>query len=243
MDKPPVTNAMPQPGGAAAQPKPQMEKEFGRVDMGGRLLTVTDRRITFGDQSLDPAGITGVRFGIYKRYINGIRVEQSYCIWLTNGHVQMEIECAVGVFVRGATVEARYQQALKALWQPVMVELIGVFLGALQSGEGFSVGDITFSKSGLLRAGGLGAVERSVFKLWHSVAGGRSSEERERARVHLPWEEFGGHNSGDGNVYLHRKQRGVWSQFVLRDVWNAVCLDPILNYLYEDGRLWTIIAG
>jgi hypothetical protein len=242
MNQPPSGRVIARPNVAGAQAQPQAINDFGQVDIGGRLLTVTDQMITFGNQQLKPSDITGVRFGVYKRYVNGIRVEQSHCIWLTNGHTQMQIECAVGMFVLGTTVESRYQQALKALWQPVMVGLMGVFIEALHEGAGFSVGDITFNKSGLHRAGSIGPVQRGVFKLLHSVAGGQTPEERENARLHLAWEEYGGHNSGDGNVYLHRKNRGVWAQFALRDVWNAVCLDPLLSYLYEDGRLWTVIG-
>jgi hypothetical protein len=88
----------------------------------------------------------------------------------------------------------------------------------------------------------MGAIAKGVASLWSSVAGGKSVEQKERDYKFIPWSEFGGHNSSSGSLHLFHDKKS-WASFSLRDTWNAVCLDPLLSYLYEDGRLWQIIKN
>ena len=71
--------------------------------------------------------VVGIRYGVYKHYINGIRTSQSYAVWLTDRRSTMFIECAKGFFVSSSTIETRYQEALKALYTAVMIPLIQSF--------------------------------------------------------------------------------------------------------------------
>src|SRR5581483_9001464 len=63
-------------------------KEYGSVDVNGSAFAVT-----------------GIRFGVYKHYVNGIRTSQSYGIWVCDGNDQLQIECAAGFLVSNSKIE------------------------------------------------------------------------------------------------------------------------------------------
>ena len=86
--------------GSLAEERPlPTPKEFGRVDVNGSVLIATEKEISFNDQTLATASITGIRFGIYKHYVNGIRTSQSYCIWVGGENKVIQIECVnIGSF-------------------------------------------------------------------------------------------------------------------------------------------------
>jgi hypothetical protein len=215
-------------------------KEYGRVDVNGSPLIVTEQEISYQGRSIQTVAVTGIRFGIYKHYVNGIRTSQSYGIWVCDENDHLQIECAAGFLVSNSKIEQRYQDSLKALWPAVIVPLVSRFLEALDDGRGFTIGDVTFNKSGMHRAGDMGLVAKGAASLWSSLAGGKSAEERERDFKHLSWADYGGHTTASGQVTLFRNKKS-WASFSLRDTWNAVCLDPLFSFLYDDGRLWKFV--
>ena len=229
--------------GSLAEVRPlPAPKEFGRVDVNGSPLVATEREISFGSQTMATSSVTGIRFGIYKHYVNGIRTLQSYCVWLCNETKVMQIECASGFLVSNSKIEQRYKDTLAALWPAVVVPIVGQCLEALSDGRTFAIGNLSFDKSGLHRNSEMGAIAKGVASLWSSVAGGKSVVQREKDYKFLPWADYGGHNSSSGNIHLFRDKKS-WASLSLRDTWNAVCLDPLFSYLYEDGRLWQIIKS
>jgi hypothetical protein len=220
--------------------KAQQVRVLGQVDIAGTTVTVSEQEISFGKRVLRCGDIAGIRYGIYKHYINGIRDSQSYAIWLTDGRSTMLIECAKGFFVGSSTIESRYQEVLKVLFPAVIVPTVQGFLTNLDNGTGFQVGDITFDKTGLHRADSFGAIQKGILGAWVAMAGGLSVEEREQKHQHLSWSEFGGHSLGDGSIHLFRETH-EWASFKLRDTWNAVCLVPFFEFLREDNRLWSYV--
>jgi len=210
------------------------------VEIAGHAFTVSDEQIQFGRQVLRCDDVVGIRYGVYKHYTNGIRDSQSYKVWLTDGRTTMDVECAKGFFVRDATIESRYDGVLRALYPAVIVPLVQSMLTNLDNGAGFQIGDVIFDKNGLHRTSGFGAIQKGIGKTWVALFGGSSVEDREHRYQHLPWTEFGGRTLADGNISLFRGKE-VWVQFALRDVWNAVCLAPLLDFLSEDGRLWSFV--
>jgi hypothetical protein len=240
--KTPERSLHPRSGGLAEPRALPAPKEFGRVDINGSPLIATERDISFGSQTLVTPSITGIRFGIYKHYVNGIRTSQSYCVWLCDDAKIMQIECASGFLVSNSKIEQRYKDTLAALWPAVVVPIVGQCIEALADGRSFTIGNLNFDKSGLHRQGEMGAIAKGVASLWNSVAGGKSAEQRQQDYKFLSWADYGGHNSSSGNIHLFRDKKS-WASFSLRDTWNAVCLDPLLSYLYEDGSLGKVIAG
>lgn len=215
-------------------------KEFGKVDVNGSMLVANEKEISFNGQTLVTPTITGIRYGIYKHYVNGIRTSQSYCIWLCDDKNSIQIECAAGFLTSSAKIEQRYKDALTALWPVAVIPIVSQCVDALAGGRAFTIGDVTFDKSGIHRHGEMGAIAKGVARLWSSVAGGRSAEQRQIDYKFLSWPEFSGHTSASGNIHLFREKR-TWASFSLRDTWNAVCLDPLLSFLYEDGKLWQFV--
>jgi hypothetical protein len=221
---------------ADAAPKP-LPKHFGQVDIGGKLLVINDQNISFGDKRLRTDNVVGIRFGIYKHYTNGIRTSQSYGIWLKDRNSVVEIECTKGFFVPDSTIEKRYEESLTGLYQAVMVPIVQGFIDSLRAGSGFCVGDLTFNKSGIHRASGLGVIQRGFHRL---LGGQQRVEARETEHRFLPWSHYGGHTFASGYVRFHR-EKSIWAQFALRETWNAVCLGPMFDYLCQDGRMWQLV--
>ena len=196
-------------------------KEFGKVDVNGSILVATEKEISFNGQTLATPTITGIRYGIYKHYLNGIRTSQSYCIWLCDEKNSMQIECPAGFLISNGEIEQSYKDALAALWPAVVYPIVGQWIDALSEGRDFWVGDVSFDKSGLLR----------LVDKWFEV---------EKDQKFLAWTDCGGHKCSSGNIHLLRGKK-IWASLSLRDTWNAVCLDPLFSYLYEDGRLWQFV--
>jgi hypothetical protein len=152
----------------------------------------------------------------------------------------MLIECA-SAFASSAKVESRYHETLKVLYPAVVVPLLESFLANLNNGSGFQIANITFDRNGMHRSDSYGAVQKGLLGAWVSMAGGRSVAEREQRYQHMTWGNFGGHSFSAGNIRLYSSDKALWTQFSLRDTWNAVCLGPLLEFLYEDNRLASFV--
>jgi hypothetical protein len=211
------------------------------VDVNKKQLKVYRDRISFGEQSMQLAEVGWIRFGIFKSYRNGIRTSQSYCIWMTNGQGTMEIECAKGWFVGDGEIQSRWQQALDALWTVVISRLMLGLVEELRTGRGFTVGRVKFDEKGIHKTSGFSSVDRFLWKTWVGIFGGESVEIREHKALHADWKDvsFG---SANGAVNLYNQKR-LFVSLSLRDEWNAVLIDPLLSYLWKEGRLWDVVAG
>ena len=108
-----------------------VEQIVGNIDINGTLLVISNTRVSFGYQKLKCDEIVGIRYGIFKNYVNGIRTSRSYAVWLSDRSSTVLIECA-SAFASSATVEARYQATLSALYPAVIVPLLESFLGKSQ---------------------------------------------------------------------------------------------------------------
>lgn len=225
----------------AQAPKPApREQIIANVDINGTLLAVSNTRVSFGNHSLNIDEIVGIRYGIYKSYVNGIRTSRSYAVWLSDRRSSMMIECA-SAFASSTTVESRYRDTLKALYPAVVVPILESFLANLSNGSGFQIANVIFDRRGMHRSDSYGAVQKGLLSAWVSMAGGKSVAEREQLHQHMTWGDFGGHSFGEGNIRLYSRNKSLWAQFSLRDTWNAVCLGPFVEFLYEDNRIASFV--
>jgi hypothetical protein len=226
-----------------ALPSEKMQgKLLDYLEIGGTPLIISDRDIRFDNQTMQSSDVTGIRYGVYKQYVNGIRTSRSYEIWLTDGRSSMCIECA-SFMASSSTVESRYREVLQALHKPVIVGLLQSLLMNLESGSAFQVGDVIFDESGMHRPQGRGSIERGIVGAWAALAGRLSAEQRDERYKFLPWSDYLGHSFGDGNIYIRRHPNDHWATLPLRDTWNAVCLGPFFNFLQESGSLRSLIAA
>jgi hypothetical protein len=184
--------------------------------------------------------IVQVRCGIFKQYTNGMRTRQSYCIWLGDGKRTVTIECAKGWFVRSSVIEDRFKGALQGVWDAVVVRLLDQCIADLRSGKGFEIGGLTFDQEGIHRKGQYSEFGRTLLRTRVKVFGGDSAEERERKHFHANWENVS-YASANGNVSLFYEKK-PWASFALRETWNAVLIEPLLEYLWKEGRLWDVIG-
>jgi hypothetical protein len=236
-----ISKSVAEPIQSAPVRKPaSTEQIIGNVDINGTPLVVSNTRVSFGHQNLKCDEIVGIRYGIFKHYVNGIRTSRSYAVWLSDRVSNMSIECA-SAFASSATVEARYQAMLSALYPAVIVPLLESFLRNLSAGPGFQIATITFDRNGLHRSNSYGAVQKGLLNAWVSMAGGKSVSEREQSYQHLNWGDFGGHSFSGGNIRLYSWNKSIWTEFSLRDTWNAVCLGPLLDFLYKENRLASFV--
>jgi len=236
-----ISKSAAEPPIGAQVPKPApREQIIASVDINGNVLVVSNTRVSFGCQALNSDEIVAIRYGVYKSYVNGIRTSRSYAVWLSDRRSTMMIECA-SAFASSTTVESRYRDTLKALYPAVVVPILESFLANLNNGSGFQIANITFDRNGMHRSDSYGAVQKGLLSAWVSVAGGASVAEREQLHQHMTWGEFGGHSFSEGNIRLHSGNKSLWTQFSLRDTWNAVCLGPFLEFLYEDNRIASFV--
>src|ERR1039457_5255186 len=96
--------------------------------------------------------------------MNGIRTSQSYCIWLSDGHSVMTIECAKGWLVADSVIEARWKEALQGMWTTVVSRLIDRSVEDLRNGKGFVIGPVRFDKDGLHKDGRYSSMHRSILR-------------------------------------------------------------------------------
>ena len=218
-----------------------------RLDINGKPLEISIKNFKFGNEAMASATITGVRFGIYKHYTNGVRDHQSYAIWVTDGRRVLNVECAKGWFVSDKIIEERWNAALKAVFDVVLSRLVDEFIDGLKTGTGFDVGGVHFDKKGLTRVGRYNALHMAILRLWHKVFGGRTPEQREHDWRVMSWSDFSGHGSANGRITIFKKhptkkdKSKPWVTWGLRDVWNAVVIGPLLSILYKDGKLWQYV--
>src|SRR5215471_6904081 len=79
-----------------------------KIDLGWNQLLITKSYVEFKAKRLATREVTGIRYGILKRYSTFyLRTLRSYAIWLTNERQVLHIECDTA-FTRTSVVEARY---------------------------------------------------------------------------------------------------------------------------------------
>jgi hypothetical protein len=219
------------------------------IDINGTQLVINRQELKFGTATMPTRSINALRFGIYKHYTNGVRDHQSYAIWVTDGSRTINIECAKGWRAKDAVIEQRWKVAIDAVFECILGRLMDEMIDGLKTGKGFVIGGIKFDKTGMTRVKGYGPITRAWWSMWHAIFKGKTVEQREQEYRHITWQEFHGHGSGNGRVNLwrtHPTKKGktkLWISWGLRDTWNAVCISPLLSYLYKDGKLWTILKA
>jgi hypothetical protein len=167
--------------------------------------------------------VCSLRWGIYKHYVNGVRVQRNFTIWAAASScpITMEIEC-VRWFEPESKVLERYGLIIDKLWRAAGVRILFEIAGRLMGGETVRIGEANISKKGMW----LG--KRSWFKSEPYFAG---------------WEELTKVTvSGQLKIGSNREPKaGV--ALPLRDIDNAVVLERLLGILWKDGNYAKLEAG
>ena len=158
--------------------------------------------------------ITGVRWGVFKKYTNGIKTSTSYAIWVGRPEYALKIECATPLELEGIYAK-RYELILEKLWKAVCVRLISDTLRRLSIGDKIPFGDIIVDRNGILLK------KRQFFK----------SEP-----FYSEWEDLRIANGAGFFSITSERERKAYVNLYYRDVDNVHILETILRFLWKDGN-------
>jgi tetratricopeptide (TPR) repeat protein len=182
------------------------------LTIGKTSLRIDRCHFCWGDTRFDIKAVTGVRWGIYKRYTNGSQTSCSYLVSACTQATAVEVECHESKFLRWGENEAesllRFQKTVRgflARLAPVVIERI---LNAVRGGGSVNIGPCNLSKAGVAFTSGA-----LFWRKDHVVA----------------WADIGCSTaSGDIKVYSKLNPK-IFSSLGLRDTWNAVLLEMIVD--------------
>lgn len=192
------------------------------IVIGNWLLKSSPDGLTYQGQTIPFSEITSVRWGVFKRYINGIRTDRKYTIWIQSAQRTMQIEC-VSFMESEKAVQARFSDVIQLLWDTVMVRLIGELLAVLARGEMAHFPGCSLSRDGATLP------EKRMFGGGKLILCGWDD---------LQWQ------SGPGYLrLLSASNKKVYTDLAYRDTPNAQVLEAALNYLAKDGNLAKLQRG
>ena len=191
------------------------------VSIGQDRLVMGPDEVWYRGQRVRTVAVDRVRWGIYKHYINGIRVNRSFAIWLGTPHSSIEIEC-VRAFERETVVRERYGQILDHVWTLVGARLVREMLAGLAKGETRAFPGLT------VRRDGVGLMKRRWFRSEPYFA---------------VWEELRYSSVGGNLVISSGKESSATCSLSYRDVDNVHILEALLDYLWKDGNHARLTRG
>jgi hypothetical protein len=210
---------------AESQKRQEERRKAVELDLpiGNDQLRIAIDFIQYRDIRMKTDDICSLRWGIYKHYLNGVRVQRHFTIWIeaSTCPVTMEIEC-VRLFEPESKVLERYGTIIDKLWKAAGVRILIDIATRLMSGETVQIGHASITKSGIWLD------KRSWFK----------SEPYFGA-----WEELTKVTaSGQLKVGSTREPKASVAMS-LRDVDNAVVLERLLDILWKEGNYARLEAG
>lgn len=198
------------------------EKVTRRIPIGKDLVTSSPEGISYRGQTFAFSEITGVRWGVFRQYYNGIRGERKFTVWIQSGQRTMQIEC-VRFMDSEQVVQGRFSAVIELLWDTVMVRLIGEQLGLLSRGE-----TAHFPGCKLTRDG--------AYLTEHRVFGSNTF-------VRCGWDDLRW-QAGNGCLrLLSASNKRIYTDLLYRDTQNAPVLEAVLNFLAKDGNLSKLLNG
>lgn len=193
--------------------KQQREQNNLKLLIRSDEVEITHDRVRYNSTTLPAADITGVRFGVFKQYTNGINTSTSYLVAVgSSRHGAIEIECKR--FFRGEDqAESDFQQILKALYIQIVPGLCERLTKQIAGGKEVALGEWILSAKGIRGTTG------SLFWKQDQL---------------IPWTDirFGSHQ-GQLNISSSTNSKARAS-FSLRSVWNAPIFKELANAIVTE---------
>ena len=176
-------------------------------------IEVTHDRVRFNATTLPAADITGLRYGVFKQYTNGINTSTSYLIAVGSArHGSIEIECK-RFFRSEDQAQSDFQEIMKALYIQIVPGLCERLAKQIVTGKQVAFGEW------ILTAKGISGTTGSLFwKQDHLIS----------------WTDvrFASHQ-GQLNISSSTNSKARAS-FSLRSVWNAPIFKELANAIVAE---------
>jgi len=129
------------------------EKEKVLLDLSlGHLKTfrliITNTKLSYLRKEIMLSDINRIRWGAFLYYVNAIRHDRKYTIWVSDQKNTIKIECGQIVQFEKNIVE-KYEQILDVLWKKVCIRIINNMFDSIESGKEIQVGDVLIKRDGI----------------------------------------------------------------------------------------------
>ncbi len=183
----------------------------------GRQLSINSVSVSYGKKKLLSGSINRIRYGMVQLYINGIKANRVYKIELQdnrNEKISVSFQSAM-LFKTNKKIEAKYYRIIDALWQNITKPLVNRYLEELHRGETVEVGPVRINHEGINM---------------------RYSRFFRKHEKFIPWESVCKYMKRGRLVLYDRNNKKVKVSINTLKTWNAVVLNSLLEFLWEEGR-------
>lgn len=176
-------------------------------------VEITHDRVRYNATTIPAAEVTGLRYGVFKQYINGINTSTSYLIAIGSGrHGSVEIECK-RFFRSEDQAQSDFQAILQALYIQIVPGLCERLAKQIAAGQQVALGDWMLSAKGMSGTTGSLFWKQDHLISWADV-------------------RFGSHQ-GQLNISSSTNPKARAS-FPLRSVWNAPIFKELANAIVTE---------
>jgi hypothetical protein len=187
----------------------EAEKREVRMRIRNDEIHVTRDGFRYNGISIPTKEVTGVQFGVFINYTNGIKSSVSYLVGVCGNKQIVRVECKR--FLRSEEqAQQDYRAILEGLYYQVIPGLVSRIANSIANGAAYQLGNARLEQTGIhMTSGAL------MWKKDHLV----------------PWNEvrFGNHQ---GLLHISSSTNSnIRASFSLREVWNAVIFEPVVNTL------------
>jgi len=175
-------------------------------------IEVTSKKFRYNSTIIPNDKITGIKFGIFTQYTNGVKSSVSYSIGiLSNGHGHIEIECK-RFFRSEDQAKKDFEAILDSCFYHVIPDLVTRLAKQIATGKDLQMGDSWLTPRGIRTTVGILMWKEEILVPWSDV----------RFVVH------------QGHLNLSSSQNKKFTKsFALRDAWNAVIFEQITKAFFK----------
>jgi hypothetical protein len=187
----------------------EAQKREVRMKIRNDEIDITRDGFRYNTISIPTREVTGVQFGVFVTYRNGIKTSVSYLVGVSGNGRCATIECKR--FWRSEEqAQQDYRAIIEGLYYQVIPGLVNRIANSIAKGNAYQLGTVRLEQAGIRMTSG-----SLVWKKEHLV----------------PWKEVRfGNDQGFLGISSAANQN-IRASLSHRGVWNAVIFEPIVNAL------------
>ncbi|MDX1958171.1 MAG: hypothetical protein SFU98_06340 [Leptospiraceae bacterium] len=187
----------------------------------GRLL-IDGEKIEYRNNTILCSEVKEIRYGIIQIYTNGMKTNRLFEIGI-NGNTSKPIRItfqSIGLFSVSKTVDETYQTIVNCLWENVTLRLVNEAIQNLENGKPFITEKLEVQPKGVqMNIKNLFGKNEIYFVEWKNLLKSDSD--------------------GFFSVYSNEDKKAAIKLNFQKD-WNTPVLASLLDYLWKDGRAYTL---